>query len=64
MQRNRLDNMIKNARRAMSEYGRTFPLEEQKEINGILRDAEDSLKLKTSRRSSCSFQRWKKQRAE
>jgi molecular chaperone DnaK len=43
MQRNRLDNMIKNARRAMSEFGRSFPVEEQKEINGILQSAEDSL---------------------
>ena len=43
MQRNRLENMIKNARRAMVEYGRGFPLEEQQEINGILNNAEESL---------------------
>ncbi|MEP7148631.1 MAG: molecular chaperone DnaK [Acidobacteriota bacterium] len=42
-QRNRLDNMIKNARKAMAEFGRSFPAEEQKEINGILNDAEESL---------------------
>jgi molecular chaperone DnaK len=42
-QRNRLENMIKSARKAMTEYGRSFPLEEQQEINGILNDAEDSL---------------------
>ena len=43
MQRNRLENMIKNARKAMAEYGRGFPLEEQQEINGILNNAEESL---------------------
>lgn len=41
--KNRLDNMIKNARKAMAEYGRSFPLEEQQEINGILNNAEESL---------------------
>ncbi|MFN2412441.1 MAG: molecular chaperone DnaK [Pyrinomonadaceae bacterium] len=43
LQRNRLENMIKNARRAMVEYGRSFPSEEQQEINGILNNAEGSL---------------------
>jgi molecular chaperone DnaK len=43
MQRNRLDNMIKNARKAMAEFGRSFPTEEQMEINGILNQAEESL---------------------
>ena len=42
-QRIRLENMLKNARKAMSEYGRAFPLEEQQEINGILNNAEESL---------------------
>jgi molecular chaperone DnaK len=42
-QRNRLENMIKNARKAMVEYGRGFPIEEQQEINGILNNAEESL---------------------
>ncbi|MEO5858861.1 MAG: molecular chaperone DnaK [Pyrinomonadaceae bacterium] len=41
--RNRLDNMIKNARKAMLEFGRSFPTEEQIEINGILNNAEESL---------------------
>lgn len=41
--RNRLDNLIKNARKAMAEYGRSFPTEEQQEINGILNNAEESL---------------------
>ena len=43
MQRNRLDNMIKNARKAMAEFGRSFSTEEQMEINGILNEAEGSL---------------------
>jgi molecular chaperone DnaK len=42
-QRNRLDNLIKNARKAMAEFGRSFPTEEQMEINGILNNAEESL---------------------
>ena len=42
-QRIRLENMLKNARKAMAEYGRSFPLEEQHEINGILNDAEQAL---------------------
>lgn len=41
--RNRLDNMIKNARKAMLEFGRSFPTDEQIEINGILNNAEESL---------------------
>lgn len=43
MSRNRLDNMIKNARKAMAEFGRSFSTEEQMEINGILNQAEESL---------------------
>lgn len=43
LQRNRLENMIKNARRAMSEYGRSFPTEEQQEINGGLNMAEEAM---------------------
>jgi molecular chaperone DnaK len=39
----RLENMLRNARKAMAEYGRSFPLEEQQEINGILNNAEESL---------------------
>jgi molecular chaperone DnaK len=42
MQRNRLENMIKNARKAMAEIGRSFPLEEQQEINAMLGDAESA----------------------
>lgn len=43
MHRNRLDNMIKNARKAMAEFGRAFPTEEQMEINAVLNQAEESL---------------------
>ncbi len=43
MLRNRLENMIKNSRKAMTEYGKAFPLEEQQEINGVLNNAEESL---------------------
>jgi molecular chaperone DnaK len=43
MQKNRLDNMIKNARKAMAEYGRSFTPEEQQEILRILNNAEESL---------------------
>ena len=39
----RLENMLKNARKAMAEYGRSFPPEEQQEINTILNNAEGSL---------------------
>jgi molecular chaperone DnaK len=41
--RNRLDNMIKNARKAMAEFGRSFPTEEAMEINGVLNQAEELL---------------------
>src|SRR5688500_2679593 len=43
MQKNRLENLIKNARKAMMEYGRSFSIEEQQEINGVLNEAEESL---------------------
>ena len=41
VQKNRLDSLIKNTRRAMTEFGKSFPLEEQQEFNGILNEAED-----------------------
>jgi molecular chaperone DnaK len=44
MLRNRLDNAIKGARRAMAEYGRNFELHEQQEINETLGEAENYLK--------------------
>ncbi|MEJ7848937.1 MAG: molecular chaperone DnaK [Pyrinomonadaceae bacterium] len=43
-QKNQLDSLIKNARKAMAEIGRSFPLEDQQEINGALGNAEESLK--------------------
>jgi molecular chaperone DnaK len=43
VQRNRLDSMIKNARKAMNEYGRAFDQGEQVEINVALGEAEESL---------------------
>lgn len=42
-QRNRLENLIRNARKAMAEVGKAFPLEFQQEINGIISTAEKSL---------------------
>lgn len=42
-ERNRLDSLIRNAKKAMSEVGRSFELDEQQEINGILNDAETAL---------------------
>ena len=41
LQRNRLDNMITNARKAMAEFGRSFSTEEQMEINAVLNKAEE-----------------------
>ncbi|MBC7898769.1 MAG: molecular chaperone DnaK [Saprospiraceae bacterium] len=43
VQKNRLDSLIKNARKAMAEVGKSFPLEEQQQINGVLNNAEESL---------------------
>ena len=43
MSRNRLDSLIKNTRRAMAEFGKTLSHEQQKEINGILGEAEESV---------------------
>ena len=43
MLKNRLENMIKNARKAMVEYSKAFSSDEQMQINGILNNAEESL---------------------
>jgi molecular chaperone DnaK len=43
LQKNRLDSLITNARRALAEFGKSFPLEEQQEFNGILNEAEELL---------------------
>jgi molecular chaperone DnaK len=42
-QRNRLDTLLRNARKAMAEIGRGFPLEFQQEVNGKLNEAEETL---------------------
>ena len=40
MQRNKLDSLINNARRAMSEYGKSLAPDQQQKINTALNDAE------------------------
>lgn len=42
-QRNRLENLIRNARKAMEEFGKNFPSEFQLSINDSLAAAEDTL---------------------
>ena len=44
MQRNRLDSLVKNTQKAMAEFGKSLPLEEQQNINGVLSEAEDFFK--------------------
>jgi molecular chaperone DnaK len=43
LQRNRLDSLITNARRALDEFGKNLQHEEQQAIKGVLNDAEDAL---------------------
>ncbi|MGI9034862.1 MAG: molecular chaperone DnaK [Pyrinomonadaceae bacterium] len=43
LQRNKLHSLIENTRRAMHEFGKALPLEEQQEINGILNKAEEAM---------------------
>ncbi|MDQ3129987.1 MAG: molecular chaperone DnaK [Acidobacteriota bacterium] len=43
MQKNRLDSLTKSTRRAVSEFGKSLPLEQQQELNGKLQQAEDAL---------------------
>lgn len=45
-QRNRLENLVRNARKAMTEVGKGFTLEFQQDVNGILGKAEESSKSK------------------
>src|SRR5687767_3967306 len=42
-QRNRLENLVRNARRAMAEFGRSFPTDEQMQINAVLNHAEEAM---------------------
>jgi len=44
VERNKLDSLIRNARRAMAEVGKTLQLEDQQSINGVLNEAEEMLK--------------------
>ena len=44
MHRNRLDSLVKNTQKAMAEFGKSLPLEEQQKINGVLSEAEDFFK--------------------
>src|SRR5436190_23376087 len=43
VEKNKLDTLIRNARRAMVEVGKTFDLDEQQAINGALNEAEEYL---------------------
>lgn len=43
VERNRLDSLIRNARRALAEVGKGLPTEEQQTINAILKDADERL---------------------
>ena len=43
VEKNKLDTLINNARRAMGEVGKTFDLDEQQAINGALNEAEEYL---------------------
>ena len=42
-ERNRLDSLIRNARRAMLEIGKSFELPEQQSLNSVLNEAEEML---------------------
>ena len=41
--RNRLDSLIKNTGKAMSEFGKSLEIEQQQEITGVLRQSEESI---------------------
>jgi molecular chaperone DnaK len=41
LHRNRLDSLIKNTRKAMTEFGKSIPVEDQHEINVVLNEAEE-----------------------
>jgi len=43
MQKNRLDSLLKSTGRAVTEFGKSLPLEEQQKLNGILHEAEEVL---------------------
>ncbi|HNQ16124.1 MAG TPA: hypothetical protein PKM58_11205, partial [Pyrinomonadaceae bacterium] len=41
MKRNKLDSLVRNTQKAMSEFGKGLDLEQQKSINGLLGEAEE-----------------------
>jgi molecular chaperone DnaK len=43
MQRDKLDSLIKNTRRALAEFGKGLELDQQKSINAVLNEAEEFL---------------------
>lgn len=43
MQRNKLDSLVKNTRKAMLEFGKSLDLEQQQKINGALNEAEEAV---------------------
>ncbi len=45
LKRNKLESLVKNTRKAMTEFGKSLPLDQQQDINGDLGDAEDFLKI-------------------
>jgi molecular chaperone DnaK len=48
MNRNRLDSLLKNARRTMTEFGKSLEIKQQQEINGVLNEAEEALETNDS----------------
>lgn len=42
LHRNRLDSLIKNTHKALIEFGKSLPVDQQKQINEVLREAEES----------------------
>ena len=42
LHRNRLDSLIKNTHKALLEFGKSLPVDQQKQINEVLRQAEES----------------------
>ena len=48
MQKNRLDSLIKNTRRALDEFGSSVAAEQKHAVNGILLQAEEGMKSESS----------------
>jgi molecular chaperone DnaK len=46
-ERNRLDSLLKNARRALQEFGRSLSQNQQVQINSVLNEAEEALNSET-----------------